>query len=159
MCYRFCSQQQCWEVPFWKGWNEVHTSNGLHQVEKSKGVRVRWFNKANFWQLCIADTMLILTRLNSKPSHPEEVHSAQWFLQNAQMWGWDKCMENPYHMCIPECLSLRSRFGWLDHDIRVWPRINGVGIISDVISYIVDTEWVTLIDAFLSYAHSIPFFI
>ena len=139
----------------------MHTSYGLCGVKKRKRIWIGWFNKANFREPCIADTMLISSWLNSKPVDLQEVHSVQWslWLQNTWMWGQNMCMENTYYVRIPEWLRVRSRFRWLDHDIRIRARFYGVCIASDVVSRIVDTHWVTSVNAFPSYAHSIPFFI
>ena len=137
----------------------MHTSYGLCGVKKGKCICVGCFNKPNFGQPCIANTILISSRLHSKPLYPQEVHSLQRFIYNTHMWRRNKCMENTYHVCVPERFCIRSSFGGLDHDIRVWARMFGVCVASDVVCHIVDIECATSVDAFPCYTYGISFFI
>ena len=56
-------------------------------------------------------------------------------------------MEYTYYMCVPEWLSVRRSFRGIDHDIVVRLGIYGVGVASDIVSHIINTQRLTSIDA------------
>ena len=73
-CHRFGYWQQGWCTSLWECRNDMGPSDNLSRVQKGECIIIQWLNKANFWQVCVVESMVIWTRLHFKPTYLQELH-------------------------------------------------------------------------------------
>ena len=105
------------------------------------------------------EAMVILTRLNAEPSHPQEFHPFLRSPLDTWMRRQHDRVEYSNHARVPVRLRAQPCFWGLDHHIWVCIWLYGVAVPSDIICHIVYSQRLATEDFFAGYKNAVPLLI
>ena len=131
-----------------------------HNVSRIQECKCKWvipFNKANFGQVRMAETPIVV-RLRPEPPYPQNVHAMDWIITDIQVGCPNIGMINFKDTGIPEgrCV-IHFAVWWNYHDVWVWSWIDDVVITSYIITSVVDSHSAGFEELVTHYVDHVPF--